>query len=127
MVGIVERPFGNEVIVSADVRRDRVLFGSFCNSWFVGRSISKSKAVELIHHGCSERALQLEVNFYRGLVVPRKAARLLYVSPSLALIFFSTAMNQQICFAGAGILEDDQVERCSGVSLDGALSQAIIL
>ena len=31
------------------------------------------------------------------------------------------------CFAGAGILEDDQVERCSGVSLDGALSQAIIL
>ena len=35
-------------------------FGSFCNSCFVGRRISKSKAVELIHRGCSRGPLSLK-------------------------------------------------------------------
>eukprot|EP00985_Skeletonema_marinoi_P031854 scaffold37828_cov130-Skeletonema_marinoi.AAC.1 len=37
------------------------------------------------------------------------------VTLELGLHLFSTAMNQLICFAFAGALEDDQVERCSGV------------
>ena len=70
-----------------------------------------------------QEASQLEVN-YHGLVVPWKATCCftyprgdpqLRVTLELGLHLFSTAMNQLICFAFAGALEDDQVERCSGV------------
>ena len=37
------------------------------------------------------------------------------VTLELGLHLFSTAMNQLICITYAGVLEDDQVERCSGV------------
>eukprot|EP00984_Skeletonema_dohrnii_P009269 scaffold3538_cov86-Skeletonema_dohrnii-CCMP3373.AAC.2 len=67
------------------------------------------------------RASQLEVN-YHGLVVPWKATCCFTYPrgdpqghPRAWPSLFSTTMNQLICFAFAGTLEDDQVERCSGV------------
>ena len=50
----------------------------------------------------------------RQLVALRIPEVTLWVTLELGLHLFST-VNQLICFAYADALEDDQVERCSGV------------